>query len=30
MLPLSSFVELSTAASLGIALALGVGFGFCL
>ena len=30
MLPLSSFVELSTAASLGIALALGVGFGFSL
>lgn len=30
MLPLSSMVEFSTATSLGLALLLGVGFGFCL
>jgi hypothetical protein len=30
MLPLSSFVEFSPAAELGIALLLGLGFGFCL
>jgi hypothetical protein len=30
MLPLSSFVELGTGAELGLALLLGVGFGFCL
>ena len=30
MLPLSSSIEFSTAAALGIALVLGLGFGFCL